>query len=487
MNSRRSAMDRFKRWAPPAVFKRKLEPRAVRMAQSELAKVLEPISPQKPHLYDLDDLYHRVARLMRQKESILSLSLRELRRVPWVLFYSPQGERDSQWIGCSFSVLQDYETWILQKGRSGSPVHALVHEFIRVYPRDIETFDEWRDLIRRVLRYRELPSLERWKTACEKHSLLEPQAPERFVSGLISSDELLRSRLASANLDQEVLRACNFLRVGMHDILARSAAQVGQSKLSEIAERRLLEFLTVNDRLRFDDKETRVLIACTFLDQYRHRDPPKHHLDYLREWFVQQFGNPHLPPHRRRRWAGVPDTTRLVIGRWLVDRNIDKFIDLMKETAMERHWRFREAFWRSLSRRHVIKEIWFVLGRDANALLAARGMSDKSEGSSAKLFGAEPSQSVLLMRLAGLTIAEWSHNGSCRIWFNGHPNAPRLFQERYRAGPLRAVADFSQPHLGSERYLWQWRIAEWLRDNHGPDIQREDYRVGSSEQSWSSE
>ena len=485
MKPRRSAKDTFQAWAPPGVFRREIEPRGVRKAQSELDRVPDD---EPPTDYDPDCFYRTVTGIMRRKESILvSLEFSELRRLPWILFYSPQGEHDSQWIACDSGIFEDYEKWLLEERRTSGPIRALVHEFMRVYPRDIETFDAWKNLIQRALQSNRARSLEGWRTACKRHSLLEWNAPERFVAGLILDKEMLGPRLASANFDKDLLRACNFLRVGVSDFIGRYRAQIGRPELSEISEERLLEFLTLDGRIRFDDRGMRVDIAQVLLDRYRYRSPSRPHLDRLRNWFVRHFGNPHLPPHRRRGWAGVPDSTRMVIAKWLVDFHIDRFIDLIKETAMDRHWRFREAFWRSLSQRNLIHEISFALGGHAKALFTARGMSRELEGSVGELRGAEPSQSVLLMRLPGLTIAEWSHNGSCRIWLHGHPNEPRLFQDCYHAGSLRTVADFVQPHLGSDGYVWQSRIAEWLRQNNGPDIRRADYQIGNMQAPWSRE
>lgn len=486
MKPRRSAKDTFEAWTAPGVFRREIEPRGIRRARSEVDRVLEAASSVEVNPYDLDDLYERVARIMRQRKSIRdSLKLRDLRRIPWILFYLPEEEHDSRWIGCSSKILEDYGIWILEKKRTGGPVHALMHEFMRVYPHHIETFDGWRELIGRALEYQQAPSLAKWKTACAKYSLLEDGAPRQFVSGLILGNELLGPRLTSANLDQDQLSTCDFLRVGLNECIGEGTAELEELQRSELAQKRLLEFLTMDDRIRFDDAGMRVSIACALLDQYRYRKPTTEHLHRLRNWFVIHFGNPHLPPHRRRGWAGIPDPVRMVVGRWLIDYHIDNFIDLIKETAMDRHWRFREAFWRSFSQNNFIHEISFVLGRRAKALFEARGMSREMEGAVGELRGAEPSQSVLLMRLAGLTIAEWSHNGSCRIWLHGHPKEPRLFQNRYHAGSLRTVADFVQPHHGSDGYLWQSRVAEWLRQNNGPDIRQADYQVRSAQPPWS--
>ena len=55
----------------------------------------------------------------------------------------------------------------------------------------------------------------------------------------------------------------------------------------------------------------------------------------------------------------------------------------------------------------------------------------------------------LLMRIGNLTIAEWSHNGSLRIWHAGNADAPELYQADYSAWELREGSDWDKRHLGN--------------------------------------
>lgn len=88
-------------------------------------------------------------------------------------------------------------------------------------------------------------------------------------------------------------------------------------------------------------------------------------------------------------------------------------------------------------------------------------------------------QSVLLLRMSGVTIAEWSHNGSCRIWLDGNRDCPKLYQEHYFRHELvphwPRRADFTQRHDGNETGRWQDGIARWLRDNTGVEVDRSEY------------
>ena len=82
---------------------------------------------------------------------------------------------------------------------------------------------------------------------------------------------------------------------------------------------------------------------------------------------------------------------------------------------------------------------------------------------------------MLLLRMPGLTIAEWSRNGSCRIWLDGTRGAPEMYELTYNRRSLIRGADLSHRHDGSPKGRWQDEIADWLRQNAGIEIDRADY------------
>lgn len=480
------AKQKFETCTPPGAFKRDIVPVNIRRAKSAIARLFKDLVPVKPSDYDLDKLYHRVVQAIERGESIAqSLTRQELRRIPWVLFYLPDGVHNSECIGCSHTILRQYENWIMGRPRSG-PIHGLIYEFLRTYPRDIATFDGWRLLIERALQSHKSPSLNQWKVACSVHSLFGQGADVRFVENLIFSKQEVDPKLISAGFSGG-LQTCTFLKNGLQEVLKRIGQESKVSPLSDDFQENLLQLLTIDKELRFSDRTMRVAVAHAFLDRYVDHEPPKDMMVRLRDWFMQYFGNPHLPRHRRLGWVGVPDEHRLVVGKWLVELYIDAFVDLIKETAKDSHWRFREAFWRSLSRRGLIREIWFALGPDARRHLRTHARIQNTQISAAELRGAAQSQSVLLMHVAGMTIAEWSHNGCCRIWLQGNAHAPKLFERSYRATDLRIGPEFCMAHNGSESYRWQAQTANWLRDHGVPDIRQEDYLLTRVQQGWSTE
>ena len=185
----------------------------------------------------------------------------------------------------------------------------------------------------------------------------------------------------------------------------------------------------------------------------------------------------------------MPDDVTRVVIRWLVERMLEQFFLLVKETALDRHWRYREAFWRAFLDRELIEDIWFVLGRRAADELRKMNKNDGGLGTTSDLRGGQSDQSVLLFRMPGVTIAEWSHNGSCHMWLDGTSGTPGLYKPVYSAAELRHSKRYftrasqdrripgvhSQRHVGSEYGGWQDRIAVWLLDNTGVRIDRDRY------------
>lgn len=93
----------------------------------------------------------------------------------------------------------------------------------------------------------------------------------------------------------------------------------------------------------------------------------------------------------------------------------------------------------------------------------------------------EPGHAVLVMRLGDYVAIDWSQNGRCIFWPDDHPDAPRLYEETYRSrdiSPTVAPRGGEQwIHGGSQSYVWQRRVAEFIRRNIGFVLHERDYRV----------
>ena len=477
-----SLKDALSSWPGFPKVGRVFEPRRAQGAVVELDKTFGDVEPRMPEPYDLEVLYRRVRESWHRHRSLDHVDPRDLRRLPWVVFYPLSNEdragRDdaADWLGAQVDVVAQYGSW-LSAGRRSRSVLALLHEFLRVYPSFLPTFDDLRKLLYSIvvesLSSSSVPSLYRWRQRCLDFQLLGPEADLSFVRRLVlKEDSSPDDVLSRVGLDGGLAR-CGFLKFGVHAYLP----ELDISDPDRL--HRLLAFLELEGGLRFDDRAVRLEIATVLLRPFVERDPHPNVKERLQSFFLRHYGHPRLPSGRRG-WFRVPEDFRNVVMRWLVKDAIDKFFHLVEETALDSHWRYRNAFWRAFFDAGMISDAYFVLGQSASKLSKLQLMKGDSikdvEGAVGLLRGAQGNQSVLLLRMSGVsgvTVAEWSHNGSCRIWLDGNRNAPPLYKTHYSRHLLTAEADLSQPHFNSSQGYWQDKIRQWLRDNAGVEIDLE--------------
>lgn len=477
----RSLQESLTHWTGLPNLGAAFQPRLTRAAATEVRKLLQDVDPQAPAPYDLQMLHERVATEWHRSRSLSRVSPRDLRQLPWVLFYPPQTD-PIDWLGAQHAILRQYGRW-LKNGRRTRSVLALLHEFIRVYPVDLQSFGELRTLLRRVVLHGTSPapaSLQRWLTRCGDFRLLEADGGKRFVSDVLSSATTPKEILHHAGLDAG-LAYCGFLKSGIRNALPMCTRHLERNALAQSRLERLVGLLECDGKLRFGEPSMRVKSAEALLGPFIDRPPPAATKETLQTFFLRHFGDPRLPSGKHK-WSGVPGDVIRVMIRWLVERALDQFFMLLKETAYDHHWRYREAFWRAFLDADLIDDIWFALGSRAEAMLWK--MSDDPEvlETTAELYAAQSDQSVLLMRMPGITIAEWSHNGSCHLWLDGVHGAPKLYEQEYGAHVLKRPYPYakvsgahSQRHDGSQQGKWQDKIARWLRENTGIELDRDRY------------
>lgn len=151
---------------------------------------------------------------------------------------------------------------------------------------------------------------------------------------------------------------------------------------------------------------------------------------------------------------------RQVLTAWLSLRTIEEFCDIIDETAEQGHWQDRRRFWAWYAERRFVSDAWVAYGPRAARRAHAMGITPSAFG---KLTEArDQGHSVLLMKIGSLTIAEFSHSGSCRFYPSGTWQ-PTFYEKEYSDSTLRARAnDATAHHQG-----WQTRIADFIRDQTG--------------------
>ena len=162
----------------------------------------------------------------------------------------------------------------------------------------------------------------------------------------------------------------------------------------------------------------------------------------LTERIVEKFKDPRIhiwPVPFGRNGEARREACVSTLRRWLSIEYLDLFIKIIERTAVDRQFKPRKQFWLKYFEKDKISDVTLVLASDADKI--AHNMRTEMDNTDymqwAKLNLASSNQSVLLMRLGDLVIAEWSHNGAIRFWKSTDKDAPQFHLKEYGASQLR--------------------------------------------------
>ena len=504
--SKQSLRRSLSRWNISPVYSSSPEPFLTKRATETASRILGGDPSRKPADYDLRGLYYRITRAWQQyhasSESVrheknhfdwisfyeqwaTSLNVpasRDLRRIPWILFYEPTvntspSERSvtRHYLGADKIFLKYYCQWLSEQGSTAS-IRTLMQEFLFAYPIKLSTFDYVRNFLQnRIVNHKEstVSSLRKWQKRCHDFDILEENGHALGVEKLLRHPGSIQDTLDQSGLTGRLSQS-NFLESGVLETLPKISSKLQRDAIRPSLLKRMIQLLEYEDGLRFDKRTMRLAIAEALLEPFAKGIVSPVARESLESFFIHHYGDPRLPSGKAN-WAGIGDRYRQVVTMWLAQHALNEFFRLIKETALDRHWSYRKAFWQAYMNNNTIFDAWFVLGRSAEKMIES--ISEEQEYSYGLLQGAEKTQSVLLLRMHGATVAEWTHNGSCRIWLDGNQDTPQLHREHtpYRGSELRVGADFVQAHYGSEYGSWQRQVAFWLEDYIGVEVSQYEY------------
>lgn len=412
----------------------------------------------------LDQVVDQLRRAWRDDPRIDSLPRRLTRQLPWALFH-PRSD-DSAWLAREPGLVDAFFRWSADAPFAGRDLSRAVTGFIDRWPGDSVGFDRWLAALSQSVADCTDPAITPLRDRCERYLLLTPGGPAALAGMLVRSPDSPGAVLEGAGLTG-VREGSEFLR-GVAKALPR---EIGDGLSAGVIEEKRLAVLlkwiegAPESRLRYP--QLRYELAGALLRPFAGTTPSDPIRLQIQRFLLRHLGDPRERTHP---WQHVPADVTAVMLRWLARVSLEDFFQLLDDTALDRHWTYRRAFWGAYLDRGLIADAWMILGADAKDIADRR--LPREARRSGKLLrisgeGVSPKQSVLLMRINGVTIAEWSHNGACRMWRQGNPRAPGVYLEEYSRGDLVVNADHEQRHHGAERGAWQLRIAEWLRDDAG--------------------
>jgi hypothetical protein len=348
---------------------------------------------------------------------------------------------------------------------------AVLHCFLREYPQDWTTFDVLRIGIDNLLELkpdRRVQTLDRVR----RNFLLEKNGAARLSKVVILGEGDITTSMADAKLTGE-LEAGRFAQSCFEEMCQHVRKELKAERLTFADLKRFLVFAAKGEALRFPAMSAE--IANCLLEPLDVSAPPGGIQGAVQAFLLQHLRDPRLT---RDRWLGVSEVAKSVILRWLVGATLDDFFHVLDRTAPGteggRRWTYRKAFWGAYNKKRLISDAWIALGPSAKDLVRRGGASDVLRYGA--LEGATASDCLLLLRVGNLTIAEWSHMGSCRIWRAMNKSKPEMYRYRYtKAAIVNSSPDETVRHGGAQSGHWQLALATYVRHHTGAEVRASEY------------
>jgi|GEM_PF-6960821 len=215
------------------------------------------------------------------------------------------------------------------------------------------------------------------------------------------------------------------------------------------------------------------VLVDTLLQPWVSHDVPPDLRRGLTAFLAIQIGDPRREDSR---WDGVGLSALGVMQRWLVQEALDRFAPVVEALAHDNRWGYRRAFWQAYLTKGAISDAWLVMAEAAERNSPGIGRNGVGFGRLATGGGAEANHAVLILRIGGLTIADWSHNGKCYVWVGGNMAAPVPHRADYQASDLMTGADNrGTVHARGDFGGWQRELASFIRDRTGIEVSEKSY------------
>ena len=456
---------------------------AAEAAKRRISELTECMCRVEPPPFNLREIHARISETWRRTGSLDSLAPRDLRELPHTLFYprlrSAGTRLQTAWLGSDPALVPAYGRTL--EGRAGQRAAVrLLQALLGAYPKAVKTFTAWLRLVETTLNsipWIDLrPRARRWRERCRRYDLLREDGPTALGRALADETAGDPSEiLKDAGLEGELAKT-GVIEVAALKYLEGTREKLAEGETDAKTVKRLTEFLSDGQSMRFESRRLRVKVAETLLDPFRETAAPEDVKRLIRDWMSPRYGNP--MPGRDVRWSGVEAETKRVMRRWLSERSLEIFFMIVEESVRQdpdadRQWQYRKAFWKAALPHGP--EIEFVLSAKARRILKElpRGYANTPTiEETARITGGN---AVLLIGLPGVTIAEWSNAGAARCWLTGsnamRRDTPRPYsRERYTAGEIRQECDHWQSHHGSTQGRWQQELADWIEAQTGTRI-----------------
>ncbi len=365
------------------------------------------------------------------------------------------------------AVREAYLGWLRLEGRM-SAYKRLISAYLRDFDKNDTSFDEVANVLAGVAAKFDWPWRDKHK---QFHLFSVGRGPQTAAAAVVSSSLSVRESL------DEIGLMGDFAYLGFGVESFKVALALYRTEPTERLLERILEWSCLDDTFQF--VVIRNVIVNSLLSPWvdGSNDLPPGIADTTRDFLLKHYKDPRL---NSGLWNGVDEDAKSVMLRWLAKASLEQFLQIVDDIASDElrlQWPYRRAFWEAYDRLGVIEGAWVAFA-ESGAWHARRMFDGKLKFGS--LSGSvQSNHAVLILNLAGLTIAEWSENGKCHVWLSGNEDAPRLYQEQtspYWKWQLAKKSDNGGViHSSSSHGAWQRKVEGFIRDNTGIRLNKIDY------------
>ena len=451
-------------WKPD--LNARVEPVRLRRQVEDLFRLFGDRQPRIPREFVLASIQAAVRRTWDTRRSLESLPRYERKWLPYVVFLHQSNSGPP--LGGEPDFVANY---LKRLGEEPRRLLTAIWVFLRDYPTNLATFTQVRTGLDKALRAADLGQLEIWRVRNEKYALLAEGGPECVARMLLDRDQRPTQEIvADAGLVGE-LAAGGFTKAVQRHALAQVAHWLAEETPGAESLERPFSCIEDGNSLRFPDLCNEV--AEALLMPHVSKAPLSATKERIQAFLLRYLNDPRIFPAK---WQRVREDARQVLLRWLVEGTLEDFFRLIGKHAWMEHWKFRQAFWAAYLRKGFIDDAWVVLGEEAQKV-AKLAFRDSAPRFGRLRASGDKKHSVLLIRIRELVIAEWSHNGTCRVWANSNSTTPGFYEFDYTGDQLREDSDYSQRHHGAPQYTWQMELAGYIRRQTGIQMFTREFSV----------
>ena len=464
---------RVKNWEPPIGFQGSLnkKPQLAYAAEKIKAIFVDNTASQ----ISTDESLKIWALLNEKKhsyEKLNSLPLKMIKKAPWVIFNT---QFDDKALAADEDFFKHYLK-IIYARKIKNAIANLYTVFLFSYNPSQPYFNVYRKSLPWLLKNNTSPRLDNIKQQAVGYFYFESDGPSRYANLLLESEVDIEKFIGDSGLTGFSANK-GFIEYALIELLGKLSSKISSGKLSLVALPDYLEYFgnELEGKVELKFPSLRVELAESLLLPFINNNNVDNYVEDIQKFLLKYYGDPRTSAGN---WRNITDTAKQVMLKWLVKNTLEDFFTLLDYSAKndktaDRHWKYRKAFWSTYLVNGYITEAWVALAPHIKAM--AEDQLKVGSNTYGELHGSNSSHAILMLRIGDQLIVDWNHSGSFRIWRNSSNSAPRMFKKSYKRHELVNIPDFAGSHSGSESGSWQRRIAMYLNEKTGAQVQQREY------------